>query len=54
VSYKRGESNFSNLFIKAPIGWFSLKKSFFKVAYEKIKIEASKDVEVRMNLGFVY
>jgi len=28
--------------------------SFFRVAYEKIKIEASKDVEVRMNLSFSF
>ena len=51
VSYKYGESSFPNLFIKAPIGSFF---SFFRVAYEKIKIEANKNVEVRMNLDFIH
>jgi len=49
VSYKCGESSLPNLFIKAPTG-----RVFYRVAYEKIKIEASKDVEVRMNLSFAY
>ena len=31
-----------------------LPLEFFREAYEKIKIEASKDVEVRMNLSFAY
>jgi len=48
VSYEHGESSFLNLFIKAPL------RKKFRVDYEKIKIEACKELEIRMNLGFAY
>ena len=46
-----GGSNFPKLFTKAPR--FFLEKLFKRVAYEKIKIEDGKNVEVKVNLDFV-
>ena len=39
--------------LRLPLEGFS-SKSFLRVAHQKIKIEASKDVEFRMNLSFVH
>ena len=36
------------------MGRFFLEKIFKRVAYKKIKIKNGKEVEVQMNLGFLY
>ena len=41
-----GRGNFPELFVKAPIVRFFLKKYFGRLAYKKIKIEDGIDVEV--------
>ena len=47
------EAIFPNFFIKAPLRRVFLDKLFEREAYEKIKLEDDKDVEVQMNLDSV-
>ena len=44
--WARDRSGESSFFIKAPMGRFFLTKFFEWVAYEKIKIDDGKDVEI--------
>ena len=49
VKDRSGRSNFSQLFIKAPMGRFFLKMFFWRVAYENIEFKDGIDVFVFKN-----
>jgi hypothetical protein len=51
--YRSGKSSFSHIFVKAPMGSFSLDKIFQGVAYENIKLKDGIDMEVYENLNIV-
>ena len=44
------ESNFPGIMVEAPLRRFFLEKDFYRVTYEKFKIEDGIDVEINLNL----
>jgi hypothetical protein len=49
---RNGRSSFSQLYIKAPMGRFFFNKFVQGMAYEKLKLEDGKDMEIYVNLKF--
>jgi len=49
-----GGSNFPTFFTKAPMSRFFLEKIVQRVTYEKLKFKDGKDVEIYVNLVFVF
>ena len=47
---RRGESSFPGIMVEAPLRKFFLEKDFYRVTYEKFKIEDGIDVEINLNL----